>query len=283
MGLASTQAEKKSCGQKFSDGCSNFGAFLYDKQTGKVMGREGGSWAKIGLFYVLLYSFLAGYFSIMMFVFLTTVNPSEKIGLKDAGPKLTQYLVGSPGLTLVNELPTPFDKTKGVDEFVAATDKYLLGYNQSSSIGKCPTDSATGYEGDEACQFDTSLLGPCAGAAAGNADYGYSSAQPCVFIKMNKIWGWVPDSDGGKVFLKLACTGEVDVYPEGGYLKSAFPYLGQKGFQNPPVAVRVKDASKKQLIQCKLQGKGIKIAGSYNPQRAFGQIEFEIEPSKKEE
>lgn len=276
------QEPERSRGQKCKDGCSSFYSFLYDKETGKVMGREKGSWAKIGLFYVLLYSFLAGYFTIMMVVFLTSINPSENIGLKDAGPKLTQYLANSPGLTLVKELPDPFDKTKGAAEYTDALNKYLLGFNKSSSIGVCSAKSAKGYEGEEHCQFDVSLLESCAGASAGNADYGYSAGQPCVFIKMNKVWGWVPDSDGDKPFLALTCTGEVDMFPPGGYLKNAFPYLGQKSFQNPPVAVRVRDASKKQLIQCKLEGEGIVIAGSYNPQRAFGQIEFEITPPKTE-
>jgi len=140
MASADGQDVKKTRGQKIKEGCSNFGTFLYNRETRQVMGRSGRSWAKIGVFYVVFYSCLAGFFAAMMAVFLTTVNPAPVyntdgsatgVGAGDkAGPKLTQYIENSPGLTrLVDKLPKTVDKddpnTK--ETFTKAVKEHLTG------------------------------------------------------------------------------------------------------------------------------------------------------------
>lgn len=275
MASADGQDVKKTRGQKIKEGCSNFGTFLYNRETRQVMGRSGRSWAKIGVFYVVFYSCLAGFFAAMMAVFLTTVNPAPVyntdgsatgVGAGDkAGPKLTQYIENSPGLTrLVDKLPKTVDKddpnTK--ETFTKAVKEHLTAVNSSG-------------------QYNTTALFANKYCNEAN-NYGLSNNKPCIFIKMNKVWGWVPEED---VILKcldqnketnkvktIGLDGNV-----AGYAKEFFPYLGQKNFQYPAVAVKVDlEPGKKMTVQCKLEGKGIKVSDSYNPQRAYGKIEFEI-------
>ena len=57
--------EKKGCCQKLSDGCSNFGTFLYNAETGQVMGRSGKSWGKLTSLgsYVFILPFRSRFYS----------------------------------------------------------------------------------------------------------------------------------------------------------------------------------------------------------------------------
>jgi len=281
---------KKTRGQKFKEGWNGFCKFLYNGENKTVMGRGGASWAKIGVFYLIFYSCLAGFFAGLLAIFMKTqINGADNVGRENAGPKLTQYIVNSPGLTLVRdpiEAGDDFNRTKEIIEYREAIDKYLGAFGKVSPLTTTCPQSEEGYSGDEPCRFDTSLLGNC----NMGGDYGYKRTKngtdwndmPCIFVKMNKVWGWVPDNDGN-VYLQLACsvdgdTSKVDVVPGGGFLKSAFPYLGHQGYQYPAVAVQVKDTTVKSLVQCELKGAGIEVSSSYNPQRSFGKIEFTVNP-----
>lgn len=53
--------------------------------------------AKIGFFYLIFYGFLAGFFSAMLAVFLTTVENPEEGGR----PKLTQFIENQPGMNIL--------------------------------------------------------------------------------------------------------------------------------------------------------------------------------------
>jgi sodium/potassium-transporting ATPase subunit beta len=262
--------EKKGCCQKLSDGCSNFGTFLYNAETGQVMGRSGKSWAKIGFFYLIFYGFLAGFFSGMLAVFLTTVNDVGK-----GGPKLTQYVANQPGLNRVGALKIrTYNKTKDskdIQDYSKAIDDYLKVYN-NGKFSKCNGTGETGMAVGKDCAFDTTLLGDCA-----KSPYGLDKGTPCVFIKINKVYGWVPQSNDGKGFLPLVCTpdaGNVEIFPKGGYQISGFPFRGQAkaDWQLPVVAVRINNRNATTKVDCQLKGKDIKVSESYTAYRAYGNI-----------
>ena len=44
--MADEGKEKKGCCEKVGDGFSNFAKFLFNRETGQVMGRSGESWCK---------------------------------------------------------------------------------------------------------------------------------------------------------------------------------------------------------------------------------------------
>jgi len=301
--------DERSCCVKFSQGCSNFGNFLYRKEKNKdgkfvglVIGRSCGSWARIGLFYLGFYGFLAGFFAAMLIVFLSTINPATEIGLdpETAGPKLVQFLADgdlavAPGLNLVNSLPsiaklikeekftgTEDDKkTKAENkrraDFLNVTQTYINKFDYTT---KCPSGE-DGNKKDVPCQPNlnaTAVGGLCEESTA----YGYDDQKPCFFIKINKVWGWIPMADGSD-YLKLVCTAsdlaEAKVLNVG-FQKSAFPFFGQKGYQTPPAIVQV-DISKAELtgeteVKCKLEGKGVSPSDSYNPSRSFGTIKLQV-------
>ncbi|KAL5103077.1 Sodium/potassium-transporting ATPase subunit beta-1 [Taenia crassiceps] len=98
----------------------------------------------------------------------------------------------------------------------------------------------------DACQFPLRLLGPC----KININ---SSRELCIYLKMNKIFGYLPDVSGSKIFVSCQATDELKrrelglatFYPSAsdrnktvGYFSTvAFPYLNQAGYQSPLLAV----------------------------------------------
>jgi len=265
-----------SCCQKFGAGLNNFLKFLYNNETGQVMGRSGSSWAKIGFFYLIFYGFLAGFFSGMLAVFLSTLE--DPAGPN--GPKLTQYVANQPGLSRLDgnevaiKLPYNSDDYGGNKsaKYGDTIQKFLNKYSEGIFQGKslCGVSDAVKAKGEAVCRFDTSLLQNCSGT--NDKSFGLESNKPCFFIRMNKVFNWVPEGDSG--YLKLKCeadSGEVDVYPKGGFLISAFPFRGQKGFELPVVAVQIRTGNPTK-IDCSLEGKNIEVSSSWVPSRAFGNI-----------
>lgn len=294
--MGGDKGDDRSCCQKLGASCSSFGNFLYRKGTDKdgntvglVIGRSCKSWARIGLFYLGFYGFLAGFFAAMLIVFLTTINPATEVGMdkEKAGPKLVQFLADNdlavaPGLNWVNILESlpKIDKedtaafTKADNErrlqFIDATQKYINGFDYGLDSKECP-EQETPYTEVVPCKPD---LKPSNCSAADG--FGYDTKKPCFFIKINKVWGWTPQEDGSLV-LRLDCGSDAVVL-NGGFQKSGFPFFGQKVYQTPPAIVQIdlnnQDSTK--FVKCKLVGKGVVPSDSYNPSRAFGAIELEV-------
>jgi len=275
------EKEKVSCLQGLKSSCGNLGNFLYSKREVNgveqtlVMGRNGNSWAKIGLFYVCFYAFLAGFFIALLSVFLSTLNDPQT-----GGPKLTQFIANQPGLTLINKFDGSYNKTnqKEIDAVNKPIVEFLKIYSKYDGHGKgaknCNASMVTGYEGAQACIFDykTALSDKCTESNG----YGLKDGQPCLLIKMNKVFDWVPAGDSE--FLNLECeTGSVI----SGFLKAAMPFRGQSVYENPIAVVQAPKLNEPVSIRCKLVGEGIKVSDTYNPKRAFGKIEINVPAPKK--
>ena len=55
----------------------SFREFMYNSKEGTVMGRTGISWLQIISFYIIFYGFLAGFFSVVMILFLQTLDTNH--------------------------------------------------------------------------------------------------------------------------------------------------------------------------------------------------------------
>lgn len=66
------------------------------------------------------------------------------------------------------------DRTKLPEN--GATQK-ICGFNDSSV-----------NNGRKVCEVDLTRLGPC----SPQNSYGFNNSQPCIFLKLNKIYGWEP-------------------------------------------------------------------------------------------
>jgi len=188
-------------------GMEAFRYMIYNPDTGEFLTRTPMSWVKIILFYCVYYSCLAAFWIACLQIFFMT--------LPEAEPRWTleQSLIGkNPGvgvrpkssdanidsaifyLDIKDKGRTPTNKDgEGDKNFDYATRMNLTleQYENKTGLSDCPDNTET----DKGrCIFDKSLLGECS-----ESPYGYvreserGLLEPCVFLKLNKLWGWSPE------------------------------------------------------------------------------------------
>jgi len=197
-------------------GWEAFRYMLYNPDTGEVLTRTPLSWLKITVFYCIYYSCLAGFWIACLHIFFATL-PDEA-----AGPKWTESgsLIGvNPGVGLrprnndkdidsqmfvlrygdTNDNPSEHEGEGVLNaDYAARMKKFLKVYDNKKmhTIFDTKTQKDKKYP-----EFDpiTQL-----GQHCGKFPYGFVAKlnnitneiteyeQPCIFVKLNAIWGWVP-------------------------------------------------------------------------------------------
>lgn len=282
--------------------------FFYDKEKGEVMGRTGSSWAKVGLFYLIFYAALAAFFAVMLVIFYQTLNHFEPRW------KLDSSLIGTnPGLGF---RPMPDDKNvestliwfqhgsqgnwhpwkNRLQEFL---EPYEDGRQFGQSIQQCTFNNPP--QPDKVCQFDIKTLGE---NCTKERHFGYDQGHPCILIKINKIFDWVPvafngsnmpddmpltlkkeierNTDGPKVW--LSCEGEnpadrenigpVVYTPSQGFPTYYYPYKNTPNYLSPIVMVQLLKPAPGVLIniECRAWAQNIE----HNRMERRGSVHFEL-------
>jgi len=178
---------------------------LYNKKDGTVLGRNGTSWAKIGAFYLVFYSFLACWFAVMLAIFFTTLRddnmPQYTPGAEDSllksvamayRPQAKKSNIES---TLIwydaDYVPKPGDNPE-YDHWVKnLNDSVALYREQDKSVTyiDCNKDKKPNKTKNEVCDFAITEFGT---HCAAENRWGYDDRQPCVLLKLNKMIGWAP-------------------------------------------------------------------------------------------
>ncbi|KAL3311723.1 Atp1b1p [Cichlidogyrus casuarinus] len=238
--------------------------FCYNPDKKSVLGRTAKSWLLIFVFYLIFFSLLICFFMGMMSVFMYSY-------IKVDIPSLTgkqSLLRLSPGITALPririedsfiQLTKRAGSSRNTD-YLNAINNFLLIYeNQDVQTCNNPLDA-----NERSCKFNTNSLGNCKNPAEA-----LSKMNPCFYLKLNKIYGWIPDYKNETKKITVTCTGlnPLDTqllgkpvyYPsaggDGGEIPSVFfPYLGRKDYQPPIVAVQFPEMKKNVLIivECSL-------------------------------
>ncbi|XP_053528663.1 sodium/potassium-transporting ATPase subunit beta-2 isoform X2 [Artibeus jamaicensis] len=172
--------------------------------------RCGGRETFILLFYLIFYGFLTAMFTLTMWVMLQTVS--------DHTPKYQDRLA-TPGLMIRPktenlDVVVNVSDTESWDQHVQKLNKFLEPYNDSIQAQKndvCrpgryyeqPDNGVLNYP-KRACQFNRTQLGDCSGIGD-PTHYGYSTGQPCVFIKMNRVINFYA---GANQSMNVTCVGK---------------------------------------------------------------------------
>jgi len=276
---------KKTCGQRVTD----FMNTMWNSEKKQFFGRGGASWAKIALFYIIFYSCLAGFFAIMMAGFFKTMS--------DVEPSLTgmySLIKQNPGMgfrprrnhesTLI-KFTAEIDghKEKGdYDKLINETMKFLRAGGYIDKDNK-PVES----ESNDTYALDEHTLHHCP-----LNDFGFRAGQPCILLKMNKVFWWEPAlvtgpednttdwyRDAKKAlgergphpsYVGVSCEGEndgdadnmgpVDFFPNHGFSASHYPYQNQKPYRAPFVFAKFQNPARGVVMQiwCKSWAKNIK-------------------------
>jgi len=194
MGGKDEPVEKVGFMEGLSQSLSAFGKFLYDSENGLVMGRNGKSWARISVFYLFYYAFLACLFAISINITLSC--------LSDETPYF-QTRLQAPGVVIQPKLPSFVEQNSDIkysikggsyEKYVTQLNDFLAPYQESEQKGEDFKDCTVKVDVSDAnqpnqkvCRQNITQLGLCAGG-----DFGYSEGSPCLLLKVNRIINWSP-------------------------------------------------------------------------------------------
>jgi sodium/potassium-transporting ATPase subunit beta len=206
----------------FQDKLNNFLLFVWHPDKKEIFGRDGLSWAKLGLFYACYYMTLAGLFCTMLAIFMAIIDKREPTYYNDFSvmwqQKVDDYHVGvSPGLgfrpqkdpitTLIRVKSSERNEShpnsyihyvRLIDDFLST---YLVVDKRGEQIINCDFNSDPDYleqqfNLNKVCRFEiVEMFGP-ENMCTQTRNYEYDKSKPCVLIKLNKIYGWKPEPFG---------------------------------------------------------------------------------------
>lgn len=275
--------------------------FFWDPRNKTCMGRTGDSWLKIIAFYIVLYTCLVAFWSLLVqFLHLTISEKYPKYQLEES-------LIGSnPGLSIRPRSPRERIESALISYHVGENGDFkhwsddiesFLKDEQASSNGiKVKHDCNSNKDSSETesfCPFDNSSI-PADCSASQN--FSYPIGKPCVLLKLNRIYGWKPDPylerpkkypeqapfTAGNV--QIICEGQhdadkehigpVDYYPSTGIETKYFPFTNQPGYQSPYVMVQFKGPKMNTLVyvECRAWAKNV-VHDRYDRK---GMIAFEL-------
>ncbi|XP_058819351.1 sodium/potassium-transporting ATPase subunit beta-2-like [Topomyia yanbarensis] len=281
----------------------SFSQMMYDKETGKIMGRTSENWGRLLLFYIIFYAVLAALIAVCMQGLLMTLNKEY--------PKwqLDESLIGTnPGISY---RPIPRDENAeqtikysaanrtDVKIWVDLLNDFLLPYRDQDALpggGKNQVicDFNTPPTGGNVCAFDVTKLGPC----TAEEGYSYNKSAPCIFVKLNKIYGWIPEpydnvnelphdmptdlvdhikslpenerkqvwiSCNGLNLADSEAIGPLEYYPNRGFASYYYPYMNKAEYLNPLVAVHLARPTVKRNIniECRAWAKNVIYRGGH--------------------
>jgi len=172
--------------------------FLYDRNTGAIMGRTCKSWALVTIFYLIYYSCLAGFWAFSMFVFMrTTINDqhprwigeSSRIGVSPGigvRPSQAWAHIDSGIFSWNHEEKGTIEGLEGYEDWSKRTQEFLKeSYPECKPKDNCiKKDKPMTRPSIDFYPFDKNELGPCKGG-----NFGFDVGKPCILLKLNKIYG----------------------------------------------------------------------------------------------
>lgn len=254
-----------------------------------------------------------GFFSALLALFFQTLD------FKAPKWQLTSSLIGSnPGLGFRPMPPESHVESTLIwykvseSNYASWTNKlddFLKPYREPDSKFDSITqtcDFETPDTPDRVCKVDISQWSPC----IKENNYNYQNGAPCIFLKLNKIFGWMPEfyNDTEKLpenmpsdlkshinaekkhnekslnMVWVSCEGEnpadvenigsIQYIPRRGFPGFYFPYVNQEGYLSPIIAIWFEKPASGVLIniECKAWARNI----HHDRAERRGSVHFEL-------
>ncbi|XP_072035019.1 sodium/potassium-transporting ATPase subunit beta-1-like [Amphiura filiformis] len=190
MGYKELEDEDLTFMEKVQNNWNGFRKFMWNPEDRTVMGRGKKSWAKIGLFYFVLYSLLAGFWAVMLTIFLQTVSyDSPKWTAYVSTPALHSIIIPNDQLRLTWQ-PSDEDSVKRITKPLNKLYEDLEKIDDTDLVDCTNLPVGSIDDGQRFCKFSVEMLGEC-----NNPPYfGWDTLKPCIFIRLNRVFGWTPEN-----------------------------------------------------------------------------------------
>ncbi|XP_073708521.1 sodium/potassium-transporting ATPase subunit beta-1a [Garra rufa] len=292
------------------DGDGGWKSFIWNSDKKEFLGRTGGSWFKIFIFYVIFYGCLAG-------IFIGTIQ-AMLLTLSNYKPTY-QDRVAPPGLSHSPhpdkaEISYSMSDPKSYSAYEDHIEKFLKAYNDdkqedATKFEDCGEQPQTYTERGElesndgvrkACRFNRELLKDCSGKS--DKKFGFKEGKPCIIVKLNRIVNFRPRPPASNEsipepiqpnvqgnLIPIHCSnkreedaqhlGPIDYFGLGaGFPLQYYPYYGkllQPHYLQPLVAIRFRNITLdyEMRIECKVFGENI---GYSEKDRSQGRFDIKI-------
>jgi len=189
----------------------------YNSKTGELLGRTMRSWCKLFAFFGLFSAMVAVFWGIFMGIFFQTLDfyipkfhnqhsliwESPGLGFRPAGGLGYKTVSGeSKGLSVYSSLIWFRHGANGnYQNLQANLDRFLEEYepgffaNQGASLTPCSFELTTRKGTEQSCEFNKEWLSDQGSAikCITEENFGYKYGEPCILLKMNRVYNWIPD------------------------------------------------------------------------------------------
>ncbi|XP_060775823.1 sodium/potassium-transporting ATPase subunit beta-1a [Neoarius graeffei] len=277
-----------------TDGDGGWKTFLWNSEKKEFLGRTGGSWFKIFIFYVIFYGCLAGIFIGTIQAMLLTLNnykPTYQDRVAPPGLSHTPRSEKSEISFTVGSVETYIKYTTDMKKLLEPyAEMQQTDENNYEDCGDVP--AAYKNRGDleseesvrKACRFKLDWLGDCSGQA--DSSFGFKEGRPCLLVKLNRIVNFrprvckdntsLPAAAGGVVpvnFIPIYCStkkpedankiGEIKYFGLAqGFPLQYYPYYGKllhPNYLQPLVGIQFTNVTRDEelRVECKVYGANI--------------------------
>ncbi|KAK5646774.1 hypothetical protein RI129_005238 [Pyrocoelia pectoralis] len=266
-----------------------FKKFLWNKHKNKICGHSLKSWSKLILFYALFLTLTVG---LALFV-ISKIRNEIKLHCKlRPCMRRTQNLSASDRSNVHNPMRRSFSSLFSTKKgSVLAAEDHITKLDKLIDVGTNGKFNCTSNENsNRICPFAIEDLGPC-----GNSSHGYKNRRLCIYMKLNNLYGWIPEyyndynlpeympiqlknvilGSTEKELLWIYCEGltpadtehlgGITYYPVQGYRGYYFQLEGTNN-PMPIVAIRTDDIKEGYIINlyCSLWAKNINYKDQHN-------------------
>lgn len=294
-----TLATKKDFPMEVRHDARRLAKFVWNPEEDEIMGRTEINWARLMFFYFCFMSGLAAYTAVALSIYLEVyIDRNHPRSIEES------LLQGLPSLgfrpqpdlrtTLIRFVQgQPFSYKPYSDHIQTLLWLYEHEEQESEAIIDCENLQEKDRPRHRACRFVIDVLGS---QCTWQRDYGYDWGQPCVLLKLNKIFSWmpVPYNESNRppelgdrwdpAHIGVSChgenpidqenIGELEYFPPKGFPIHFYPYLNQEGYRSPLVMVKFVKPTNGVVINvwCKAWAQNIK----HHRHDSQGSIHFEM-------
>ncbi|CAF1115447.1 unnamed protein product [Rotaria sordida] len=178
-------------------------SFLYDPRRKTLLGRSSLNWARLALFYTIFYFCLGMFFVILLTAFAWMLDREvPRYYNKDStmAVRTTATVVGmgfrpQPEIddSLIRITSDPHQQIRIASSLRLYRDVYLIQRNDAKIEECSEVEPASELVPGTACSFNWfHIVNTADHPCSDNNMYGFKNEEPCVLVKLNKVYGWTP-------------------------------------------------------------------------------------------